>query len=504
MAKSMHVAGDELKKLLKLGKKRPMPFAFCPSGGDDDNILIIHRKRKPEMLGKIARKEGEGTKIAFGTFTVKGKELTATCERQLAGLAKRLKRHLKAEKMPLNIVILDASGEVLESDIEELPDDDLLDGADDLDENEDDDADQDAGADEDEENDELLNAKDLAGRLKAIKPDVDALQGDFGVKLAKLMGASAGAIKSGNLDVADKSIAAIEAALERMQGATAPDAPAAPDEAMLALVQRINKAKSAAGDLQDDAQKKISDFLGKAVALVKKGDAAQATKIMDAVDQALSKAGGGAQDPKAAEWAKVEAKLAAEVQRSLGAGVGDMAQLTTVWEKAQKSAADGDFAAALAAAPNVVQLIKDAKAQPQPQSYDDLPMDVVPFTKSREIWVETTKTMRSELDKLIGAMDKALNGLEGFEDIASNTGDLHKHLAGFDGPLEKALRSIEKSQPGAERESLIKEARGIVGGIEQKLESEFFKNVDANNGFASVQVKSTAIKALSKVNAALA
>ena len=105
----LRIEGDELKKLVKLGKTRPMPFAFCPGGSDDENVLVIHRKKTPEMLGKAARKEGDGSKVAFGTFEVEAKLMTLTCLREIPDLAKKLKKHMKAQRLLMKVRILNVA-----------------------------------------------------------------------------------------------------------------------------------------------------------------------------------------------------------------------------------------------------------------------------------------------------------------------------------------------------------------------------------------------------------
>lgn len=101
---------DELKKLIKKGKTRPMHFAFCPSSDDEPDLLVIHRKKAPQKLGKAARKEVGGTKVAYGTFTMEGKEMTLTCERTLPAVGKKIKKFLRTQKLTVSIVVLDAEG----------------------------------------------------------------------------------------------------------------------------------------------------------------------------------------------------------------------------------------------------------------------------------------------------------------------------------------------------------------------------------------------------------
>ena len=113
--------GEELEKLIRLGRRRSMPFAFCPANGEDESLFATHRKKKPELIAKSARKASGQTKVAFGYFTVEKKTLNLVLHRELPQIAKRLKKHLRRERLWLNIRIFDLLGNELESDIEEIP-----------------------------------------------------------------------------------------------------------------------------------------------------------------------------------------------------------------------------------------------------------------------------------------------------------------------------------------------------------------------------------------------
>jgi hypothetical protein len=123
------VEGGELKKIIKAAKKGPVAFGFNPGKSEEEAYLAMHRKKAATIVGKDAREGGEGGKFAFGTATVSGKVITLTCLRELPGLAKRMKKHLKSRKVMLNVAVLDADGNQIESDIEDdLPDDPELEG----------------------------------------------------------------------------------------------------------------------------------------------------------------------------------------------------------------------------------------------------------------------------------------------------------------------------------------------------------------------------------------
>lgn len=113
--------GEELEKLVKLGRNRPMPFAFCPPKGEDDPVFATHRTKKPEVIAKSARKSSGQTQVAFGYFTVEEKVMVLVLHKELPLIAKRLKKHLRRERLSLDIRVLDIDGNELEAELEEQP-----------------------------------------------------------------------------------------------------------------------------------------------------------------------------------------------------------------------------------------------------------------------------------------------------------------------------------------------------------------------------------------------
>ena len=100
----------QIKKLVKVGRSRPLTFAFCPGAGDEEPLFTLHRRKKPDILGKTARKESDASKVAYGTMTVDGKCLVLTCERVIPGMGKKLKKMLREQKVPMDVKLLDAEG----------------------------------------------------------------------------------------------------------------------------------------------------------------------------------------------------------------------------------------------------------------------------------------------------------------------------------------------------------------------------------------------------------
>lgn len=102
--------GGELKKLVKLARSKSLSFAFCPSS-DEEPMFCLHRRKKPEMLGKALRKESGQTKVAFGTLMAEGKTLNMTCTQLVPGLSKKLKKYLRSQKLSVDVMVLDADGQ---------------------------------------------------------------------------------------------------------------------------------------------------------------------------------------------------------------------------------------------------------------------------------------------------------------------------------------------------------------------------------------------------------
>jgi hypothetical protein len=99
------------KKFLKIARNKELTFAFCPTGGKEQPMFAVHRRKKPDILGKAARKEAEETKYACGKMKVDGKTLVLTCDRLVAGMEKKIAKMLRKMKVPLTVRIATAGGE---------------------------------------------------------------------------------------------------------------------------------------------------------------------------------------------------------------------------------------------------------------------------------------------------------------------------------------------------------------------------------------------------------
>jgi hypothetical protein len=101
----------ELKKFIKLGRSKELTFAFVPAGGTEEPLFTVHRRKKPDVLGKAARKEAEETRFACGRMKVDGKTLVLTCDKVVPGMQRKLQKMLRGMKLPLEVRVTGPGGE---------------------------------------------------------------------------------------------------------------------------------------------------------------------------------------------------------------------------------------------------------------------------------------------------------------------------------------------------------------------------------------------------------
>lgn len=267
------VEGDDIKRMVKAAKKAPVGLAFNPGGGDEDGYLAMHRTKSPESLGKDAKAGADGGKVAFGTAVVEAKVLTLTCLREMPGAAKKLKKYLKSQKVMLNVVILDADGNVLESDIEDdLPDDPSLaegdDGATD--------AEGDAGG-------LAQRIADLRARLAGAPPDATA-------PLLGALDRIEGFLGTGEAERAAAGIDKVEPLVAQLLAKGAPPAapPPPPDPRLARLAQAAAQIRGQIEALADEKTKAtLTAALGRVAGHLRIGEADAALELLKKMQDAM-------------------------------------------------------------------------------------------------------------------------------------------------------------------------------------------------------------------------
>jgi hypothetical protein len=230
--KEFPTEGEELKKQLKLARKLPLNFGYNPgTTDDDDQFMALHKRKPPEVLGRIALHDGAGTKAAFGTLEVKGNIVMLTCEREIPQLAKRIKKLLRMNKMNLNVQVLDHSGNVIDAVIEEI--EPLPESDDDIENGEAVEAETARAPDTEappRPSEPAIGqgaetgpaASELAARLKTLRSGLQSAPAPAAAKLERAFAAAVGLVRSGDLDKAASMIGMIETTLARIAPGTTP------------------------------------------------------------------------------------------------------------------------------------------------------------------------------------------------------------------------------------------------------------------------------------------
>lgn len=511
--------GDELKRIVK--KSRAMPIAFGYNFGTmdaDDEYFAAHAKKKPEILGKLALTEGAGTKAAFGTFTTLGSEMQLVCFRTLPQMAKKLKKFLKANKIIMNVVVLDPDGNVIDTDVEKLTE---------WFDEDDDDA---VAVEADDETppspaeiaaetapDPAADPAELAARLKALGPAIKAAPADLAPRVQAGFAGAMGLLKAGNLEDAERAISKLEliaARLEHLARTVPPPAPppppaakpetSAPAKAQAApasppidpavtrrfdaAVDRLAADVAAAGAGAAPLARPLDD----ARTRIKEGEAEAALGLMRQVQRGLddlARARG--------KYDKAASMLEKPVLDALrDRSVGDPDGLRLRWGQAQDLAQAGDHHRALTVVSGIVALLRlAAPVDPQGQG-------VVAFQRARILWAATRTRMMDEARKLSAAIVAQSADDEDATDIAAAADDIVARVSAIDARLEDVLDRITTAEPAA-RPPLQAQAAGLVASYQALLGQGIFAVID-DNPFTSVSVTASARAALASIAATLA
>lgn len=546
------VEGPQLKKLVKRSRRQPIAFGYNPGTDDKDQFLAAHIRKPPELLGKIAKNDGAGTKAAFGTFTVTGNIMSLTCQREVPALAKRFKKLLRMNKVNLNVQVLDKNGNVIDSDIEEMEPGTWFDEPDD----EDDDA---AFADDAGDADgpgaaapppppppppgngaqaapaappppgdgaqaaaapsPSGDAQALATRLKAVQPQVQAAPPVVADRLATAFKQAVGLVREGQHDKATQVLDQIDQVLAKVSTIPAPPPPP-PDPRLAKLGDAVAKLTAQAEGLAEPVGAPILADLERIRAQVADGEAEAALGGLRAVQEAI-KTALAAQ----ARWDKALATLEPQVTAALsGRTVADPSDLRVKWTYATGLAADGAIDRAIAALPPIVAMLRaaqsadaepettvsaatdaadDASAAPVPTAAGEPPRGIVAFQKSRILWVGARDGMLAEARKLADAIAAQSSDDEDADEITEAGKAIVTQVERIDERLQDILDAITTTDDARKRETLKRQAAGVVAEYQAMLGSGIFAVID-QNPFAPVSVTARARAALGTIARTLA
>ncbi|WP_420003213.1 hypothetical protein [Arenibacterium sp. LLYu02] len=430
----------ELKSLIAVARKRTLSFAICLGKKPEGAVFLIDRKKKPEILHRTAKKQGETPKLCSGEVTVKGNIISLQCvEAPPAGVMKHMKEFMgKTAGLPMKFLLLDASGAVLEAEdgdaeaFAAMPSE----------------AEADVGAEPDAAPDAQGDAAPSDAMAEKLRKALAVLTRQIGgitdaaiaAKLHPVAAHVDGQIEAGDFAKATAGLKALQAALAKVGAAAAPEAPAAAES--------------------DPKWDKLRSILEPQVAEALKANHPEAGKIRAVWSFALEKADAGA----FAAALQAGARLAAMVKPQAAA--------------APEEAQDG------------------APASEAP------PVNAKALAMARLKWIETKRQMKSGLDTFHAAVVSQADGDSDKADIAAAASALIAQFEAFDDTLQDMLDNVVNTPDGAQRDGFKAVADRSIKDYQRVLDTPFFRMID-DNPFTKVAVTSTAKRSLELVSAAL-
>ncbi|TNJ48376.1 hypothetical protein [Phaeobacter sp. B1627] len=479
------VEGTELKKLVKVAKKRPLAFAVAPGTDGDSFFFALHKRLAPEIVARGVKKESGINKIAYGLCSVESKEMVLTCQRELPALAKRLKKWLKKQKAPYNVKILDENGNVIDTDIEDLPDDALYDEEPDVEDGE---GTGDDGPDP--------AAQELHKRILSLVPDIRALNGPARTKLQAAAKAALDKNETGETEAAAKLVAAIEADLRKRRAVASPETGKQDGQTANALVERLKDLRPRCQSTPPPANERLMKAWGLAAEKLRGKDFAGVEAALKAIEAALAE--NPVTDPLQQQWETLWGRLSPVLLKALNADLPDAQRMRAAMHMADEAASVGDYKKAIAIANRLEEALKTSlqKHKEQASASDSALVD---FTKTRLLWSRARSLLKAEIDRLGKEIVSACDG-EDFEGIENAVGDLQGYLDPIDEKLEDALDDLIQEADPVKRGPLRRKCHAVIGDYVAELNSGIFTIIDDGNGFVSgLKVRKVAVAALDAV-----
>ena len=102
---------EDLKKMIKVARKRTLNFGLALNSKPTDCVLLLHRKKNPEILMRRAKAAADSPKVTSGKVSVSGKVMTLNCEVDAPpNCARQMRLYLQELGTPLKVLISDATG----------------------------------------------------------------------------------------------------------------------------------------------------------------------------------------------------------------------------------------------------------------------------------------------------------------------------------------------------------------------------------------------------------
>ncbi len=350
--------------------------------------------------------------------------------------------------------------------------------------------------------------KAVAARIVALKPRLAEIQGPLADKLNEIFQQAVAILKAagpGAADAAQAELGKIDAALARLDSAKTltgegkkdagdkGDGTAADPKFAKIGAAEAQLRKQVDGLPAGDARDGLTAVLESVLAAVQKGEAESALSGMKKVQDGLKLV------------AEVD-RLAPLVAQAASSGmVDDVNRLTLLFNTIADRIPAPDHAKAMTGLARIEQMIADGAKREKSTIAEDAEMapDVKPFVVSRINWAKTREGLRSEIQRLRDAIADKLSADPDLVGATDSLNQLFSPLERLDQKLEAKLAEIVNAESPEEREAMKAQARTILTSYRSELNTPFFKSIDANNGFISLSVASSAGAALDELSRVL-
>ena len=325
--------------MIAAAKQGPVNFAVCLGKDADSVVVLMDKRRSPDVLAREVKALGDTKKVLTGTISIDEREARISCvEKPPSGVTKQLKAFFKAIKVQFTPVFLDATGTV-------LPDDDETSGT------------------QVSSVENTAAAEDptaLAGRDGSVRnangeaeaewqtfwagaePDIlqaIALDGKSTKQFSALRDL---ALSRAAADQFEAALKAGKALVEILQKTTESEAGTAGAPDLKALVQRLGSLKARIAAIGTPVGGKLSEMLQKIVALVKTAPD-QARAEADKLEAALDKLSSGPNisvrelGEVRLEWRPVRTNAGGEIARLKQAIIDEYKAIPEAGEKVDKA-----------------------------------------------------------------------------------------------------------------------------------------------------------------------
>lgn len=336
---------------------------------------------------------------------------------------------------------------------------------------------------------------ELLDRLGKLKPRVAGVKGPLEQKLAEMFQKIVEQVKGGSLDQAADNLTKLEAAVSKIEASKPEPVTSnepAPDPKLVRIIAAESQLRRQVTDQSSgDAEAAMLAVLDRVTEALKKGEAETALSGLKRVQDGLKL------QAEVSRLSPIVAKAASSGQ------VADVNALTLLFNTIAGQIPAADHAKAMAALVRVEEMIAAGKTQDKTAFEQDQPLEIRPYAEARINWNLTRGKLRTEIGRLQESISKALaaEGLDG-ELVMDDT--LFSYIEKLDARLEAKLAEIVNSDPGQARDTLKSEARGLIAEYNDELNSDFFRDIDDNNGFVQLAVASTARDVLNDLSKVLA